>query len=477
MAYKYGNREQLSFLPPSIDRYVSEDDPVRVYDAFIEALHVKGLGLVIDENQVGAPSYYPLTMLKILVYSYSYGWRSSRKIERALHHNLSFMWLSGGMKPDHKTISEFRKHHKPVLKEVLKRSARMCLKLDLIAGNTLFADGSKMRANAGKRQTKSKETWDKYRGHVEKRIDELLEECEKIDNSEHESLIKVKKELQSKTRLRNKIDELIDEMDQEGTEKINGTDPDCRIMKGRQGSHAGYNSQIVTDGANGLIVSTQVTTAMNDLNLLSGQIERAEEVLGKDSQTNCADAGYSSVDDLKKLVDKGKTVVVPNNKQAQKSKKEEPFGKDAFKYNEEEDTFTCPQGKAMCRASKKEKTGRIEYRMKDRGDCQKCKYFGHCTTSKEGRRIYRLQNEEIKKQLAEVYESEEGQQIYAKRKMLVEHQFGHFKNNLGAGAFLLRRLEGVNAELNLLASCYNIARMINLLGGVQMAVDKIRAIN
>jgi len=61
--------------------------------------------------------------------------------------------------------------------------------------------------------------------------------------------------------------------------------------------------------------------------------------------------------------------------------------------------------------------------------------------------------------------------------MLVEHQFGHFKNNLGAGAFLLRRLEGVNAELNLLASCYNIARMINLLGGVQMAVAKIRAIN
>jgi transposase len=477
MAYRYGNREQIAFFPPSIEQYVNEDDPVRVYDAFFDALNSSGLGLVLDDNQVGPPSYYPLTMLKILVYSYSYGWRSSRKIERALYHNLSFMWLAGGIKPDHKTISNFRKKHIPLLKETLKQCARMCLKLDLVEGNTLFVDGSKIRANAGKRQTRSKKTWEKYRGHIEKKIDELLEECEKIDAAEQESLVKKKKELKSKERLKNKIDGLIAEMEKEGLKKINGTDPSCKIMKGRQGSHAGYNCQIVSDEANGLIVSVEATTAMNDLNLLSGQIEKAEENLDKESQTNCADAGYSSVNDLVNLVDRSKRVVVPNNNQVKKSKKEEPFSKQAFSYNEEQDSYTCPEGKFLYRTRRKIIRGRIEYQIKDKNHCQRCKHFGKCTKSKTGRRIYRLKNEKTKEQLAAIYESEEGQRIYNKRKMLVEHQFGHIKHNLGANAFLLRGMDGVNAELSLFGTCFNIARMIRLLGGVRVAISKMYIIS
>ena len=118
MAYKYGNRSQLTFLPECIEKYVTEDDPVRVYDAFVDALNPKELGIEIDENAVGNACYDPVAMIKILVYGYSYGWRSSRKLERALHHNLSFIWLAGGLKPDHKTISNFRKEHKKSLKKV-----------------------------------------------------------------------------------------------------------------------------------------------------------------------------------------------------------------------------------------------------------------------------------------------------------------------------------------------------------------------
>ncbi len=92
MAYKYGNRSQLTFLPDCIEKYVTEEDPVRVYDAFVDALNPKELGIEIDENAVGNASYDPVTMIKILIYGYSYGWRSSRKLERALHHNLSFIW-------------------------------------------------------------------------------------------------------------------------------------------------------------------------------------------------------------------------------------------------------------------------------------------------------------------------------------------------------------------------------------------------
>ena len=92
MAYREGDRHQMTLLPPVIDDYVGPEDPVRAYDAMIEAMDIRDLGLVIDRNKVGNPAYDPRAMLKLLVYGYSYGWRGSRKLERAVHHNLSFIW-------------------------------------------------------------------------------------------------------------------------------------------------------------------------------------------------------------------------------------------------------------------------------------------------------------------------------------------------------------------------------------------------
>jgi len=136
MAYRYGDRYQTNLMPQSIDEYIAEDNPVRAYDAFVEALDFSSLGLEINPDKVGNSEYDPRSMLKLLVYGYSYGIKSSRKLERECHHNLSFIWLMGGLKPDHKTIAEFRRNNKQALRKVLRQNARMCIKLDLIAGNT-----------------------------------------------------------------------------------------------------------------------------------------------------------------------------------------------------------------------------------------------------------------------------------------------------------------------------------------------------
>ncbi len=114
MAYRYGNRHQMELLPKSIEEYVKADDPVRVYDAFVETLNFNELKLHLDAHKVGCPEYNPKAMLKLLLYGYSYGLRSSRKLERAIYHNVSFIWLMGGLKPDHKTIAEFRRRNKAV---------------------------------------------------------------------------------------------------------------------------------------------------------------------------------------------------------------------------------------------------------------------------------------------------------------------------------------------------------------------------
>jgi len=474
MAYRYGNREQINLFPESIEQYVSEEDPVRAYDAFIDALDIEELGIKLNEHAVGPPPYDPIAMLKILVYGYSYGWRSSRKLERALNHNVSFMWLGGGLKPDFKTINTFRSDNKQALKNTLKLCARMCIKLDLIDGNTLFVDGGKFRANAGNSQTKSKDAWKKMMVGVQKRIDQLIDECERVDLYETESLVKMQKELRSKKKLKSKIDELIGEIKQE--KAINGTDPDCKIMRGRQGSHAGYNSQAVVDEAHGLLASLEAVDQVTDHHQMEQQINNAEENLGKLCENGCADAGYHDIDALKPLMEDNKKIIVPSNKQALKNPKEEPFGKQAFIYNPEKDTYACPVGEELYRSSQAKGRNKIAYRMKRESACKICKHYGQCTTAKRGRTIYRMVNEETKQELEKLYKSKVGQEIYAKRKMKVELPFGHIKRNLGAGTFLLRGLEGVNAELGILGSCFNIARMITLLGGVRPMVAKMKEI-
>ena len=492
MAFRYGNRTQLSLLPNCIDDYVTDDDPVRVYDAFVEALNIHELGIDMNHHVVGSPSYDPVTMLKILVYGYSYGWRSSRKLERALHHNLSFIWLAGNLKPDHKTISNFRKNNKQGLKEVLKQCARLCMNLGLIEGNTLFVDGSKFRANAGMSQTKSGETWGKYHKQVEDQIEALFEECNRLDESEKGSLVKINKELKSKEALKSKIDQLLEQINEPPLDKpkkaspspckhnkphkINGTDPDCKLMKGRQGSHACYNSQIVTDEQHSLVVSLVATKSTNDLNQLSTQVAIAEQTIGKPAQNICADAGYSSVGDLKKILDEGKVVIVPTSRQVQKGCQPSPHAKQAFTYDTEKDSYTCPCGHLLERLRADNTRNRIAYKIKGDTVCSQCNHFGTCTTAKSGRVIYRLKNEKTKQQLEKTYESKEGQQIYIKRKMKVEHPLGHIKRNLGAGAFLLRGTQGVNAELSLLGSCFNIARLITIAGGVKPLLYQLKMV-
>ena len=145
MAYRYAHRSHAAPLPTQIEDLVALDHPVRAYDAFIRALDFAELGIVLNSKKVGNSSYDPVMMLLLLVFSYSYGWRSSRKIERACHDNIAFIWLCGGLKPDFKTISEFRRKNISAFKKALKQCVRMCISLDLIAGNNLFVDGSKCK--------------------------------------------------------------------------------------------------------------------------------------------------------------------------------------------------------------------------------------------------------------------------------------------------------------------------------------------
>ena len=465
MAYRYGNRYQMALLPQSIEEYVTEDNPVRAYDAFVEALDLYELGIKINPNKVGNSQYDPKAMMKLLVYGYSYGVRSSRKLERETYHNISFIWLMGGLKPDHKTIAEFRRKNKKAIQKVLKQCARICIELNLIAGNVLFVDGTKIRANASCSRTHDKAWYEEQLKDVEQRIEQLLQDCETIDEQEEHlsSFVSMDKELAKAGKLKSTIKSVLIHFKETGRKKINQTDPDCANMRSIQGKHASYNVQSVVDDKNGLIVHAEAINDATDINQFALQIEQAHEVLQKPCETACADAGYADIEELEKIDEQKIDVIVPSQRQAL-HEGDKPFSKNHFSYDKEQDCYWCPVGQQLSYIGTDRGNGKRHYRITDRKLCHRCEHYGHCTSAKLGRKIVRLAREEIKEKLEAKYEETTSQEIYARRKARVEHPFGHIKRNLKTDAFLMRGREGVGAETSLLASCFNLARMISILG-------------
>jgi len=465
MAYRQAQRRQGVLFPASIEDYVSNQAPVRVYDAVIDALDLTSLGLEIDPNKVGSPQYDPTAMLKLLVYGCSYGVRSSRKLERECHNNISFIWLMGDLKPDHKTIAEFRRKNKKALSKVLSEVARLCLRLDLIEGNTLFVDGSKIRANASISKSWAKDRCRRKLKRIDKRIADILEECENTDQRETAcgSFVKVNDELADQQSLKGKVQSILSDIEQQDRPSVNTTDHDCTKIHSRQGNHAGYNGQSVVDEKYGLIVNCDVVNESNDIHQFSEQINQANEVLDKPCKTACGDAGYSDIDELEKIDDQGIEVVVPSQRQAS-DKTVQPFDAINFTYDRENDCYICPKGNVLPFKNVERNKKRKVY-LAGKTNCSACEHFGKCTTNRlHGRKVTRLLKEDSRREFERKYMLAENQEIYKLRKQKAELPFGHIKHNLGVSGFLLRGLAGVKAEFSIMTSCFNITRMIGLLG-------------
>ncbi|MDP2981271.1 MAG: IS1182 family transposase [Candidatus Omnitrophota bacterium] len=469
MAYIKGNRNQMMLLPQAVEDYIAKDDPVRAYDAFVEALDRNGLGLVIDENQPGANPYWPKAMLKLLIYGYSYGIRSSRKLERACYHNLAFIWLTEDIKPDYRTIARFRIANRAIIKNVLRQCAHMCLKLGLIEGNTLFVDGTKIKANASLKNTWSKERLQKHEVAITENIERILAECEAVDNDEANSgsLIKLKKDLADQEALKAAIAEIAKELKESGKQKLNTADPDSFVSKSDRGAKMYHNAQTTVDEKHGLIVNTDVVNQSVDANQLSIQVKQAQDTLDKKPENICADNGYYSIDDIEKM-DAEINVIIPSQGQLVKERapdKIKPFPKDVFTYDDKSDCYICPENKELRRTELTipNKPNAIIYQA-GRRDCKSCKHFGVCTTSANGRKIIRQTNETLMQRLAQIYDSDTGQRIYKLRKQKVELPFAHFKHNMNIRQLLLRGIAKAAVELNLCAIGYNLTRMISLLG-------------
>jgi transposase len=466
MGYVEGtNREQVVMFPEVMDDYVSGENPVRFVEAFVNQLELGALGFnKAEPEERGRPAYDPRDLLKLYIYGYVNEIRSSRKLERETKRNVELMWLMRKLTPDHKTIANFRKDNRKALPQVFRQFTRLCRELDLYGRELVGIDGSKFRAvnSADRNFTEAK--LNKRLQWIEEKIEKYLAALQAEDEADSNESEVSAEELQAKiTELQTRqlvYEGLKQQLAESGEKQISLTDPDARLMKGRQGHHVSYNVQIAVDSKHKLVADFAVTNEGNDVNCLAELAQGAQRELGAEQLKVCADRGYYNTAQIRACEDAGIEV---HMERPRPSQTEGIFPLERFTYDETKDVYTCPAGKRLSyRTFDKEKQVRCYWTEA----CHSCPLKSQCTTGKGPRKIKRpLGQAAADRMLQRVAKNREFLEL---RKELVEHPFGTIKRPMGQDYFLMRGQEKVRGETSLTLLAYNLKRVIKLLG-----VDKL----
>jgi transposase len=464
------DRTQATLFPESLDEYVSEDNPVRVIDLFVDRLNLGTLGFSsVQPKDTGRPSYHPATLLKLYIYGYLNRVQSSRRLERESQRNVEVMWLSGRLAPDHKTIADFRKNNGKAIKKVCKEFVLLCRKLDLYTDAMVAIDGSKFKAvnHYDKNFSKTKV---KFRiSQLEKSINRYLGEiatADRIDSSIHrdkkERLATKIKKVEAEIEKIKQIGSLIDEGPDE---QVSLTDPDCRSMrtKSKSSGTVGYNVQTAVDTKNHMIVAHEVTNTGSDRAQLDKMARKAKQAMGHEHIEALADRGYYSGVEILACHQNGVTPYVPKSYTSNNQAKGQ-YGKRDFRYVAEDDEYECPAGeRAIYRFSRTE-GGKLIRRYWSSA-CSRCEIRSQCTSGKY-RRISRWEHEAVLDEMQE--RLDRAPDKMAARRSTVEHPFGTLKAWMGATHFTTKTLNKVSTEMSLHVLAYNLKRAINIMGSKRL---------
>lgn len=411
------DQDTLLLMPPSIRDWVDPDGLPAFISDLVDDLDLAPFLAAHDEPR-GMPPYHPAMMLKVLLYGYAIGVRSSRKLEERLKSDVGFMFLAAGARPDHKTISEFRRRHLSALEALFLESLVLCQGAGLVKLGRVALDGTKLKANASKHKAMSYGRMDEREAALEAEVKRILEEAEAVDAAEDELYgdargDELPKALRTREGRLRKLREARAALEEEAREKSgdptavpkpkaqrNFTDPDSRIMLSKpDGFIYGYNAQAVVDEAHQVIVATELTTDATDTGSLPDLVDQVETNTGRRPKRVLADAGYGSDDNLEHL--EGKKV-------------------DAY-VAVRRDKHASPPGPAP--------RGRIPKDLDRRG------------------------------RMARKLRTKSGRAHYRRRKAIVEPVFGQIKEASGFRRFSLRGKQKVDAEWHLVCAVHNLGKL------------------
>ncbi len=341
-------------FPEDLNEWLPKNHPVHFVNEVVRNLDLSAIYDSYDELR-GNPPYDPRLMVKIWIYAYMKGVRSSRKIETALYEDVGFRYLSANQQPDHWTISQFRKRHHKALGALLKQTVKMAQKVNLVKLKHVSIDGTKIKANASKHSAMSYAYMEKEEKRLMEEIEQALRESDEIDRLEDIEFgdaagWELPDELATPAKRLKAIKEAKAALEQEAREKRakehetrrkeaeskgktykprtrpedakpkpkdqrNFTDPESRIMISSDKAFIqSYNAQAAVDAETHIIVAADLDNQANDSGYLPGMVEQVETNTGMKPQELSADAGYYSRKNVDYVQSLGIEAFIPPNK-------------------------------------------------------------------------------------------------------------------------------------------------------------------
>ena len=460
------DRHQTHLLPATLEDYVTADNPVRFLDAFVNKLDLRAAGFHFpksDPHGRGRPAYPPADLLKLYLYGYLNQFRSSRRLEAECTRNLEVLWLVRQLRPDFKTIADFRKDNAKAFKAVVREFTRLCRQLDLFGGQLLAIDGTKIKASNAADQNWSQTKLAKQQAQIEAKLDEYLKAMESADAADAPvaapSASELKEKIARLTERQSEVRERLQALAQSGESQLSATDPDSRGMKGAHGHVVGYNVQGSVDAKHHLLVTTEVTQTAADQGQLATVAQAAKSELEIQKADVAADGGYFKSEDIKACQEMGLEAHLPAVENSP-SERAGLYGKEDFRYDTQKDVYQCPNGAELSRRREMEDKGRKVFTYDHPAACAGCPLKTRCTKA-EHRTVSRWEHEAVLERMAAAVAAHP--ETLAARKTLIEHCWGTLKWLL-PGGFLVRGKDKVGAEVSLAHFGYNLKRALAVVG-------------
>jgi transposase len=456
------DRDQATLFPDRLDDFIDADNPVRVADAFVEALDLRELGFVrAVPSSMGRPGYDPAVLLKLYIYGYLNRIPSSRRLEREAARNVELMWLTGRLAPDHKTIADFRRDNGAAIKRVCGQFILLCRKLGLFGDAVVAIDGSKFKAVNNRDQNFTPAKMARRLTEIEAAIARYMAEMDGADGEPGgEARIEhLEQKLASlhATMAELKLVEARLHASPDG--QVSLTDPDARSMNARGSGIVGYNVQAAVEAGHHLVVAHDVVKTGSDRAQLSPMARAAQEATGAGALEVVADRGYYSGREVLACEEAGISAHVPKTITSN-AVADGRFGKDDFVYESSSDSYRCPAGQRLTHHATTIENG-MRLHVYWTSGCATCSLRVHCTTGSE-RRVRRWEHEHVLDAMAErLTRRPELMQV---RRSTVEHVFGTLKHWMGATHFLTRGLANVRTEASLQVLAYNMKRVMCIVG-------------
>jgi transposase len=464
------SREQMWMI--SLDMEISEDSVVRLIDLFVGHLDLDKLGFTKTKaNKEGCPIYQASDMLKLYYYGYFNRIRSSRKLAAECMRNIELWWLLHQLKPGYHTIADFRKNNPVALKNCFKIFVSFLKGEDLLGGETVAIDGTKIRAQNNKSNNYNEAKLKKHLEYIEARAESYIAELEQGDITEDQQAAELNKKqiaekLKTLAERKTKYEHLQQTLQQSGT-----ADADSRSLPIKENiTEVCYNVQAANDSKHSLVVDFD-TINQGDQGQLSTMAGKAKDILETEHLTVLADKGYHVGKELEAAKENNITTVVAYPQPRDRSDKiNRSYYTDKFFYNKQSDSYCCPAGCELTTNGKvyiKGRKDRTSYSVKTYSTtaCSSCPFRHLCTKSKS-RTIDRSEYQDIIDENNK--RVNENPALYKQRQQISEHPFGTIKRSWGYTYTLVKGIKKVNGEMAIIFTMYNLRRAMSILGVTEL---------